>query len=59
VHSFSLLFKRLVGSPPSIYQQNELKRQAEMKRAPLKFVPNCFAQQNGWTTEPQFSITEV
>jgi len=59
VHSFSLLFKRLTGCPPSVYQQTELQRQVEMKRAPLKFVPNCFAQQNGWTKETQFSITEV
>ncbi|OCX54167.1 AraC family transcriptional regulator [Mucilaginibacter sp. PPCGB 2223] len=59
IHSFSSLFKRLVGCPPSVYQQNELKRQAEMKRVPLKFVPNCFAENNGWNKEPQFSITEV
>ncbi|WP_448697583.1 helix-turn-helix transcriptional regulator [Mucilaginibacter sp. AW1-3] len=59
VSSFSSLFKRLVGQPPSVYQQNELRRQSEIKKVPLKFVPNCFAQQNGWTEEPQFSISQV
>jgi AraC-like DNA-binding protein len=40
VSSFSLLFKRLIGHPPSVYQQSELLRQAEMSRVPLKFIPN-------------------
>jgi AraC-like DNA-binding protein len=40
VSSFTGLFKRMVGLTPSAYQQ--LYR--EMQQAPLKFVPNCFAE---------------
>jgi len=48
ISSFSALFKKLSGYAPSVYQQMELKRQAEMLTAPQKFIPNCFAEQNGW-----------
>ncbi|WP_204985932.1 helix-turn-helix domain-containing protein [Mucilaginibacter psychrotolerans] len=46
--SFSALFKRLVKQSPSAWQQAELKRDAEIKKAPLNFIPNCFAEMNGW-----------
>jgi AraC-like DNA-binding protein len=46
--SFSLLFKRIVHSSPSAWQQGELRKQAEMKNIPSKYIPNCFIQQNGW-----------
>ncbi len=58
ISSFSALFKRLSGLAPSVYQQRELKRQAEMLSAPQKFIPNCFAEQNGWLQKAQFSISE-
>ena len=48
ITSFSSLFKRLMQNPPAAYQQAELNRQAEMKRTPVKFIPNCFATQKGW-----------
>jgi len=48
VTSFSALFKKIVSLSPSAYRQGELKRAAEMLEAPLKFIPNCFAQENGW-----------
>nr|WP_294949245.1 AraC family transcriptional regulator [uncultured Mucilaginibacter sp.] len=46
--SFSALFKRVTGQSPSAWQQAERKRDAEMKTAPLNFIPNCFAEQNRW-----------
>jgi AraC-like DNA-binding protein len=46
--SFSALFKRMVKQSPSAWQQAELKRDAEMKKAPQNFIPNCFAEMNGW-----------
>jgi AraC-like DNA-binding protein len=49
ISSFSALFKRVTKHSPAAWQQAELKRAAEMRTAPLNFVPNCFAQQNGWT----------
>jgi len=46
--SFSGLFKRIVGITPSAFliQQQHLKTQ--ILKTPLKFVPGCFAYQNGW-----------
>lgn len=44
VASFTGLFKRKVGITPSTYRQQQLRRQAEAKSNPLKFVPGCFAQ---------------
>ncbi|QEC78290.1 helix-turn-helix domain-containing protein [Mucilaginibacter ginsenosidivorax] len=48
VTSFSALFKKVILLSPSVYQQRELQRAADMVKAPLKFIPNCFAQENGW-----------
>jgi AraC-like DNA-binding protein len=52
--SFSGLFKRLVGTSPYAYllQQQEIKAQILM--TPLNFVPNCFAEKNGWSRKQQF-----
>jgi AraC-like DNA-binding protein len=47
--SFSALFKRYTNSSPSQYQQEYLSRQQLIKKVPLKFIPNCFAEQKGWT----------
>lgn len=46
--SFSALFKRMVKQSPSAWQQAELKRDADMKKTPQNFIPNCFAEMNGW-----------
>ena len=54
VSSFTGLFKRYTTLTPSVYQQQELKRQQEIKRTPLKFIPNCFAEQKGWTEKSNF-----
>ena len=52
--SFSGLFKRIVGSTPSTYlaQQRQIKEQ--ILKTPLKFVPACFAEKNGWTEKSNF-----
>ncbi len=49
VSSFTGLFKRMVGQTPSAFQIQQRRKLAEMASAPLKFVPNCFAEKNGWT----------
>ncbi|RWY50172.1 helix-turn-helix domain-containing protein [Mucilaginibacter gilvus] len=58
VSSFSALFKRITKKSPSSWQQAELKRAAVMKKSPLNFIPNCFAQQNGWTQNRNFQQQE-
>ena len=47
--SFSSLFKRVVGISPSHFQIQEQKRKADIKMRPLSFIPNCFAENKGWT----------
>jgi len=48
VSSFTGLFKRMVGQTPAAYQLMQHKRQAEVAKVPLKFIPNCFAEKKGW-----------
>ena len=47
--SFSGLFKRIVGLTPSAYLAQQLQIKAQILKTPLKFVPGCFADKNGWT----------
>lgn len=54
VSSFTGLFKRINKIPPSVYQQQQLRRKNEISKAPLKFIPNCFAEQNGWKENRNF-----
>ena len=54
VSSFSGLFKRYTKLSPSDYQQQYQKRQQQIKIAPLAFIPNCFAEQKGWTEKSNF-----
>jgi AraC-like DNA-binding protein len=51
VGSFTTLFKKLTGMTPSTYQIRQKAIQQEIHRAPLKFVPNCFAEMHGWLRE--------
>lgn len=48
VSTFTTLFKRMVRQTPAAYQERQQLRQREIKEKPLKFVPNCFAEKNGW-----------
>jgi AraC-like DNA-binding protein len=47
--SFTGLFKKLVGSSPSEFQQHQHKRKTAIASSPLQFIPNCFAETHGWT----------
>ncbi len=49
--SFTGLFKKYTNLTPSVYQQQFQKRKEQIKAAPLQFIPNCFAEQNGWVKE--------
>ncbi len=54
VSSFSGLFKRKMGLTPSHYHTQQEKIRAEVSKAPLRFIPGCFAEKNGWTKKSQF-----
>lgn len=54
VTSFSALFKKIMNLSPVLYRQQQLKRNVEMRQSPLKFIPNCFAQQKGWVKNSNF-----
>lgn len=51
VSSFTGLFKRLVGQTPAAYQLKQQQKKMEVMKTPLKFIPNCFAEKNGWVVE--------
>ena len=46
--SFIGLFKRITGIAPSVYRQQQQQRKDAINATPLHFIPNCFAEQNGW-----------
>jgi len=46
--SFSGLFKRVVGVTPSAFLTQQQQIRIQILKTPLKFVPGCFAYQNGW-----------
>ena len=48
ISSFTNLFKRLVGTTPSAFQDHQLALKADIAKSPLKYVPNCFVEKNGW-----------
>jgi AraC-like DNA-binding protein len=54
ISSFTGLFKRITALTPSSYQQQQLIRRKEISRVPLKFIPHCFAEQNGWIENRNF-----
>jgi AraC-like DNA-binding protein len=46
--SFSGLFKRIVGVTPIAFLIRQQHINSQILKAPLKFVPGCFASQHGW-----------
>ena len=54
ISSFTGLFKRYTKLSPSEYSRQLKKRKEQIKRAPLQFIPACFAEQKGWTEKKQF-----
>ncbi len=52
--SFSGLFKRIVGISPSAYLAQQQQLQQQINKAPLIFIPGCFAEKNGWLKNSNF-----
>lgn len=48
ISSFTHLFKKITNVTPSVYRQIQKLRKVEINNYPLKFIPDCFARQNGW-----------
>ena len=46
--SFTGLFKRIIGISPAAYRLQQQQRKHAINATPLRFIPNCFAEQNGW-----------
>ena len=58
ISSFSGLFKRFVGISPSAYLLQKQKIKSLTLKSPLRFVPNCFAENNGWKKKSNFEEVE-
>ena len=54
VSSFSGLFRRYTYMSPSEYQHRSRARREQIQKAPLQFIPNCFAEHHGWTEKSNF-----
>jgi AraC-like DNA-binding protein len=54
ISSFTGLFKRLTSITPSAYKQQQFIRKNEISKKPLKFIPACFAEKNGWIKNSNF-----
>lgn len=54
ITSFTGLFKKLTHQSPSVFQAAHFKRADEIRKEPLQFIPNCFAEQKGWTKKSNF-----
>jgi len=48
VSSFTGLFKRTVGLTPAAYQLQQQQKKRTVAKAPLNFIPSCFAEKKGW-----------
>jgi AraC-like DNA-binding protein len=48
VSTFTGLFKRATGQTPSAYRQMQQEKLTTVTNYPLRFIPNCFAEKNGW-----------
>jgi AraC-like DNA-binding protein len=57
--SFSGLFKRLVGISPSAYFNQQQHIKAHIAKAPLDFIPGCFAESKGWKKNSNFEEAPV
>ena len=49
--TFTALFRKHTGINPSDFQKQALKKRSIIEEQPLRYIPNCFAQQNGWNKE--------
>lgn len=49
VTSFTKLFKKHNGITPTDYINQQENQKENIRKEPLSFIPNCFAENFGWT----------
>ena len=49
VTSFTKLFKKHNGITPTAYIHQQISQMKNIQNEPLAFIPNCFAENFGWT----------
>jgi len=54
IPSFTTLFKKTNGHTPAEYRQQQMFLKADKVSAPLKYIPACFAEKNGWKENSNF-----
>jgi AraC-like DNA-binding protein len=54
ISSFSGLFSKAVGIPPSEYLSQQKQTKEKIAKEPLAFVPGCYAFQHGWLENSNF-----
>jgi len=58
ISSFTGLFKRRIGMTPAAFQHERRRIIDEIAIAPLKHIPNCFAEKKGWSKNSNFREIE-
>jgi hypothetical protein len=48
------LFKKITGLAPSAYLMQQREIQTQIGKAPLNFIPGCFAEKKGWKKNSNF-----
>ncbi|HVI46099.1 MAG TPA: AraC family transcriptional regulator [Chitinophaga sp.] len=54
ITTFSGLFKKVAGESPSSYAARHKEAKEQARKAPLTFVPGCYAYQHGWLENSNF-----
>jgi len=54
ISSFTGLFKRITTNTPAEYHRQQIIRNKDISKSPLKYIPNCFAEQKGWIKNSNF-----
>jgi AraC-like DNA-binding protein len=58
ISSFTGLFKKIIGQPPSEYSSEQKQRQQNIQQKPLGYVPGCWAEMKGWKEKSNFEEVE-
>ena len=57
--SFSGLFRRMVGVPPSSYLAKQMQMKSQVAATPRSFVPGCYVHKNGWFENSNFEEVKL